>query len=241
MIMDMSEYLYTAYYIIQCGETMSEYEFSSEDNELIDKLIESRRSIRSFKSEIPPEESIKEIIRAGMLAPYAALMIDPKSDFRRFYVIKKGSTARGEMASIMQNQVKGAYEKIKEKSEKNPQIAKKSQSLLSTLKSRSERGLPNFEDAPYFIVVAEAKGPMPVEQWSLGHCLENMWLKATALGLGFQLISATEQMSNNDEFCKILGIPAGKLGLNGCLIGYPQNIPPATPRPDPEKSTRWLE
>jgi len=220
---------------------MSGYEFSMEDNNIIDKIIDSRRSIRSFKSEIPSEEHIREIIRAGMLAPYAALMIDPKSDFRRFFVIKKDNYARKEMANIMQNQVKRAYEAIKEKAEKNPQIAKKSESVLNTLKSRSEKGLPNFEDAPYFIVVAEAKGPMPVEQWSLGHCLENMWLKATALELGFQLISATEQMSNNDEFCNVLGIPAGKFGLNGCLIGYPQNIPPATPRPDPEKSTRWLE
>lgn len=220
---------------------MSEYGFSDEYNKMLDEIIESRRSIRSFKSEIPPEENIKDIIHAGMLAPYAALMIDPKSDFRRFFVIKKDTKARKEMASIMQNQVQKAYESIKEKAEKNPQIAKKSQSLLKTLKSRSERGLPNFEDAPYFIVVAEAKGPMPVEQWSLGHCLENMWLKATAFGLGFQLISATEQMSNNEKFCKVLDIPVGKFGLNGCLIGYPQNIPPAAPRPDPEKSTKWLD
>ena len=217
-------------------------EISKDDrNQIIDEIIKSRRSVRVFKEDKPPKEWIEAIIEAGMLAPYAALMIDPKSDFRRFFVIKKDNYARKEMANIMQNQVKRAYEAIKEKAEKNPQIAKKSESVLNTLKSRSEKGLPNFEDAPYFIVVAEAKGPMPVEQWSLGHCLENMWLKATALELGFQLISATEQMSNNDEFCNVLGIPAGKFGLNGCLIGYPQNIPPATPRPDPEKSTRWLE
>ncbi|MGD0953085.1 MAG: hypothetical protein ABR985_11955 [Methanotrichaceae archaeon] len=35
------------------------------------------------------------------------------------------------------------------------------------------------------MVVAERKSFPPVEQQSLAHCLQNMWLKATALGLGF--------------------------------------------------------
>lgn len=208
---------------------------------MIDKIIESRRSIRSFKPEIPSEEYIKSIIRAGMLAPYAALMVNPKSDFRRFFVIKKGGKARKEIVTLMNNQVKRAYLAAKEMAEKNPQIEKKSQTFIKMMKIMSENVLPNLEEAPYFIIVAEEKGPMPVEQWSIAHCLENMWLKATALGLGLQLISGTEKMSNNDEFCKILGIQPGKFGLNGCLIGYPVKIPPAAPRPDPEKSTLWMD
>ncbi|MFB0564004.1 MAG: nitroreductase family protein [Candidatus Lokiarchaeia archaeon] len=220
---------------------MSEYEFNEEYNRMIDKIIESRRSIRSFKPEIPSEEYIKSIIRAGMLAPYAALMVNPKSDFRRFFVIKKGGKARKEIVTLMNNQVKRAYLAAKEMAEKNPQIEKKSQTFIKMMKIMSENVLPNLEEAPYFIIVAEEKGPMPVEQWSIAHCLENMWLKATALGLGLQLISGTEKMSNNDEFCKILGIQPGKFGLNGCLIGYPVKIPPAAPRPDPEKSTLWMD
>ena len=220
---------------------MSEYEFNEEYNRMIDKIIESRRSIRSFKPEIPSEEYIKSIIRAGMLAPYAALMVNPKSDFRRFFVIKKGGKARKEIVTLMNNQVKRAYLAVKEMAEKNPQIEKKSQTFIKMMKIMSENVLPNLEEAPYFIIVAEEKGPMPVEQWSIAHCLENMWLKATALGLGLQLISGTEKMSNNDEFCKILGIQPGKFGLNGCLIGYPVKIPPAAPRPDPEKSTLWID
>lgn len=223
------------------GVKMSEYEFNEEYNRVIDKIIESRRSIRSSKPEIPSEEYIKSIIRAGMLAPYAALMVNPKSDFRRFFVIKKGGKARKEIVTLMNNQVKRAYLAVKEMAEKNPQIEKKSQTFIKMMKIMSENVLPNLEEAPYFIIVAEEKGPMPVEQWSIAHCLENMWLKATALGLGLQLISGTEKMSNNDEFCKILGIQPGKFGLNGCLIGYPVKIPPAAPRPDPEKSTLWID
>lgn len=76
--------------------------------------------------------------------------------------------------------------------------------------------VPGIGTAPYFIVVAEKKGFPAVEQQSLAHCLENMWLKATALDLGFQLVSATAQMADNPSFCEILGIYPGEWALNGC-------------------------
>lgn len=217
---------------------MVEYSFTEEYNKILDEIIESRRSIRSFKSEIPPEKSIKEIIRAGMLAPYAALLVGSNNDFRRFFVIKKGET-RNKIASIMQNQAKIVYNGIKAKASKDPQI--KVQVLLETLKSRAENGIPNMEDAPYFIITAETKGAMSVEMQSIAHCLENMWLKSTALGLGFELVSVTEQIAENEKFCKILDIPPKKYGINGCLIGYPTRIPQPSPHPDPEKSTVWLD
>jgi hypothetical protein len=47
-----------------------------------------------------------------------------------------------------------------------------------------------------------------------------MWLKATALDLGFQLVSATAQMANNPSFCEMLGINPDEWALNGCAIGY---------------------
>lgn len=219
---------------------MVEYAFSEEYNRILDEIIKSRRSIRSFKSEIPPEGNIKEIINAGMLAPYAALLVGSNRDFRRFFVIKKGET-RNKIASIMQDQVKNVVNVIEAKSEKNPQIKAKVQGLLETLKSRAENGIPNMEDAPYFIVIAETKGPIPAEMQSIAHCLENMWLKSTALGLGFELVSATEQIAENEEFCQILGIPPKKYGINGGLIGYPTRIPQPSPHPDPEKSTKWLD
>jgi hypothetical protein len=33
---------------------------------------------------MPPDDYIKKIIHAGMMIPYAAMLVDPKSDFRRF-------------------------------------------------------------------------------------------------------------------------------------------------------------
>ena len=75
----------------------------------------------------------------------------------------------------------------------------------------------------------------------MAHVLENMWLKATALHLGFQLVTLTKQMSEDDELMKQLGLPIKKFALTGCAIGYPANTPSATPCPDSLKATQWME
>ena len=72
--------------------------------------------------------------------------------------------------------------------------------------------IPGVGTAPEFIVVAEKKGFPAVEQQSLAHCLENMWLKATALDLGFQLC-----ILPNVKF--IVGQTLFGQALNGCAIG----------------------
>jgi len=95
--------------------------------------------------------------------------------------------------------------------------------------------------APYFIVVAEKKGFPSVEQQSLAHCLGNMLLKATALGLGFQLVSATAQMDDNPKICELLGISSGEWALNGCAIGYPAEELTSSIRPPVQKVISWLE
>jgi nitroreductase len=68
-----------------------------------------------------------------------------------------------------------------------------------------------------------------------------MWLKATALGLGFQLVSITAQMADNPAFCKIFDLPPGEWALMGCAIGYPAEELSISIRPPVDKVTRWLE
>ncbi len=80
-----------------------------------------------------------------------------------------------------------------------------------------------------------------VEQQSLAHCLQNMWLKATALGLGFQLVSATAQMDANPEFCELLGINPDEWAFYGCAIGYPDEELTSSVRPPVDEVTRWIE
>ena len=108
----------------------------------------------------------------------------------------------------------------------NSSLPDQARGFLQRLERLAETGVPGIGTAPYYIVVAERSGIPPAEQQSLAHCLENMWLKATALGLGFQLVSVTAQMGRDREFSSVLGIPHGEFGTNGCAIGYPMKRPP---------------
>ena len=126
--------------------------------------------------------------------------------------------------------------------ETNPALRKKAVMFVQRLEMIRKAGrVPGVGNAPYYIVVAERRGFPPVELQSLAHCLENMWLKATALELGFQLVSITSQMSGNAEFCRILGIPTGEWELMGCAVGYPADELSPSIRPPVEDVTRWLE
>jgi nitroreductase len=101
--------------------------------------------------------------------------------------------------------------------------------------------VPGVGTAPFYIVAAEKKGFPPVEQQSLAHCMENMWLKATALGLGFQIVSVTAQMADNPGFCRVLGLECGKWALMGCATGYPAEALSPSIRPSVREVTTWPE
>jgi hypothetical protein len=67
-----------------------------------------------------------------------------------------------------------------------------------------------------------------------------MWLKAAALGLGLQLLSITEQMASDREFCELIKIPVGEFALDGCVLGYPDMKPNVPKRPILSQVTQWI-
>jgi nitroreductase len=74
-----------------------------ECNKIIDQIIESRRSIRKFKPEVPPKELIEKILRAGLHAPYAAASVN-REDFRRFIVIPRENKATPQIAALLKRE-----------------------------------------------------------------------------------------------------------------------------------------
>ena len=209
--------------------------------DIFDNIIESRRSIRFFKDEVPPKEYIEDIIKAGLFAPYAAQAVGEDNYFRKFIVISKNSPKMKKVAEIAKNRVKVMSEQLNAQMEKNLYLKEKGKSFSKILDLFADKGVLGIGTAPYYIVVAEKKGFPPVEQQSLAHCLQNMWLKATSLNLGFHLVSATAQMGEDEDFCKILGINHGEFGLNGCAVGYPKEIPPKASRPAVDEVTMWID
>ena len=211
-----------------------------ECNKIIDHLIESRRSIRKFKPEAPTREQIEQVLKAGLLAPYAGAGVS-REDFRRFIVIPRESKATAQVVSILKRQVQSWSKQIEAQMQTDEFLKQRAEPFLGRLKMMSDKGMPNVGVAPYYIVVAEQRGFPPAEQLSIAHCLQNMWLKATALGLGMQLLSITEQLDKDKEFCDLIKIPMGEYALDGCLVGFPDVIPPMTKRPILGQVTEWLK
>lgn len=212
-------------------------------NMLLDEIISERRTYRKFKQEFPQENNIKNIINAGLHAPFAAAAVgDEKEYFRRFFVLKRDSKSMTTVASLIFEEVVAMASNLEIAMKNDPELRKQAIGFAKRLAMIKKMGkVPGIGSAPYFIIVAEKKGFPMIEQQSLAHCLENMWLKATALGLGFQLVSATAQMDDNPEFCALLGINPGEWALNGCAIGYPSEELTSSVRPPVEEVTRWIE
>ena len=212
-------------------------------NMFLDRILAERRSYRMFKPEFPPEDAIRRIIHAGLLAPFAAAAVGNSTDyFRRFFVMKIGSKSMNAASPLVFEQIRVMAGTVKKEMEKNPEIRKMAGSFAQRLDAIQKMGrVPGIGTAPYYVVVAERKGYPPVELQSLAHSMENMWLKATALGLGFQMVSVTSEMSKNPEFCRILGINAGEWELMGCAIGYPHDELSPSIRPPVDDVTTWLE
>jgi nitroreductase len=218
-------------------------DISEQKNMFLDQILAERRSHRIFRPDVPGEDEIRRILHAGLLAPFAAAAVGNSHDyFRRFFVMRKGSGSMKAAIPLVMEQVRKMSLELETGMQENPLLRAKAQGFVRRLSMIQKTGVvPGIGTAPYFIVVAERKGFPPVELQSLAHCLQNMWLKATALDLGFQLVSVTSRMSADPSFCAILGIPPGEWELMGCAVGYPVEELSPSIRPPGEDVTTWLE
>ena len=204
--------------------------FDEESIAAIARVIGERRSVRRFSDEAPAREALTQVLAAGLAAPYAAAMAPGATLDRRFYVLPRGGRALTAAAAAIQAHAVAALA--------GGQLPPP---LRARLEPVAEGRILGVGTAPYYVVVAELAAMPAVQQQSLAHALENMWLMATALGLGMQLVTATTQMGADAEFCGVLGVPAGEYALNGCAIGVPAQAPEARPAGDVSAVTTWLD
>jgi nitroreductase len=205
-----------------------------EHSAALDVIVRARHSVRAFSPIPPRKEDIEAIIQAGLLAPFGALAVAGKPDFRKVFVIRSSSSAMEAVVDILKNRMAKFADELEKKVGPVP--------FVQNLKRIGKQGVSGFGNAPYFVVVSERKGMPPIAAQSLSYCLDNMWLKATSLGIGLQLISATMQMDSDPDFCRLLGIPYGEYALDGCALGYPADKyqPPSVEYPTLGKSVSWL-
>ncbi|HBG5345402.1 TPA: nitroreductase family protein [Clostridioides difficile] len=205
-------------------------------NEVLDMLLRTRRSIRSFTKEIPSKELIEEIIETGRLAPYAIFAVAKQKDFRHFFVISNNSLQMDKIKAILVDVIKTQISANEREVKNNIAL----QSFITSLKMQVKKGVLGVGTAPYLIIVAERRGIPAIEQKSLSHVMQNMWLKSTALGLGFELVSVIGRLSDNKDFCDILGVPTGEYGFDACAIGFPTASVTKEGRAVPYPSIKWI-
>jgi nitroreductase len=193
-------------------------------------VIAARRTVRRFADEIPTRDALERVLAAGLAAPYAAAMSAGAGQDRRFFVLPRGGTAVAAAAAAISAHALAALD--------DPGLP---DPLRARLTPVAEGRLLGVGTAPYYVVVAERGAMLPVQQQSLAHALENMWLQATALGLGMHLVSVTTTMGDDPAFCGVLGLPPGEFALNGCALGVPAEETEPRPARDVAAATTWLE
>ncbi|MGA2142002.1 MAG: nitroreductase family protein [Brevinematales bacterium] len=207
--------------------------------EKLNQIIKLRRSVRSFTNEAPKKEDIDEIAASAMYAPYALAATGlPINEVRKVFILT--GRLEKEARDLLISQTKKNAGRINMMMTLLPFLRKKIGPFVQRLKSISGAGIPSLNGATYYIIIAEKKGFPPVEKQSIAHAMQNMWLTATDKGLGFQLLSATGAMSRNRQFLKLLGLPVGEYGIDGCVVGYAANKPEAKVI-DTSKCVNWVE
>ncbi len=214
--------------------------FTDQDNRSLDRIISVRRSVRKFKDELPPKNLIEQVVEAGVKAPYAGISALDVEVFRHIFVLNRESSLLPEVDRLIKEQSRIDLTGLDSEIASDPFIRNHSDLLHKIWSSVAEKGIPGFLDAPYLIVAAEWAGARQAQRQSLSHLMQNMWLKATALELGFMLVSPVESMTSNREFCRLFDLPEDRYGFHACVLGYPEK--PLDQYKPPSAGTRvqWL-
>jgi len=207
----------------------------------LEEIIKARRSTRSFSSGVPPESEIKKILESAVYAPYGGATGIPLDEIRKIYVFRQHTTDMDIVYSLFHEGFKKNARTFRILLRVLPFMRKKYKAFSNRLNIFAQKGIPALSQAPFIIVIAEKKGFPPIEKQSMAHALENMWLTATSLGLGFQLISATGNMAKNKDFMKLLGLEYGEYAVEGCAIGYPKKVTERTRDLDIDSFVTWMK
>lgn len=212
--------------------------FTQEQNQTFDAILETRRTCRGFTDQVPTKEDIESIIKAGNLAPYASISVTDVEIFRHYYVLLQDNPLYPEIDALIRSQSQADLDNLLSKKDGDPILTQFSQGLEGKWSGVARGGVPAFPNPPCLIIMAEWRGARRAESQSLTHAIQNMWLKSTALGLDFGILSIIESMSHNEAFCKLFDLPEGEYGFHGCVVGY-RKTPTLMAKPI-NAQTHWL-
>jgi len=185
--------------------------------------IAQRRSIRKFKDEPVPEETLRKILLAATLAPSGK-----NRQPWRFIVVQ------GEKRADMLRVMRKGIEKLKEQgvntgsSEWSVRVMEQAPVTIFVFDDNED----NLERERTFV---DFLGNI-VDIQSIGAAIQNMLLAALDYGLGTLWIC--DVFYAYEELCDWLG--EAHLMVAAVSVGYPDEQPKARPRQPVDEVTRWL-
>lgn len=197
--------------------------FNEQDNATFDRIVNARRSCRKFLDRLPEQELVAQVIEAGNKGPYAIASARDVDVFRHFYVLYQGHPLIPAIHKQIREQSEREAEQLRWEMVIDPIVRMYGEGLARMRTLTAREGVSFLENPPCLIVLAEWRGARRAEKQDLAHALENMWLKATALNLGMAIISLFENLTDDENFCEMLGLPVGKYGFHACVLGYPES------------------
>ena len=190
-------------------------------------LLQSRTSIRKFKADEVPRETLQRVLEAGLQAPSGK----NRQNWRFFVVTGK---LRDDYLKYSQKSWLGIKDVLKTR-------------LKPSLYDFTERFFYTLGEAPVLVFCYAQLSPEEKDLTSLGSvymAVENINLACVVEGLGCCTMGAPlEIKSEVDQFLGVDQRPDYKAGqlqlLCGLVIGYPDHRPPKAPR-QLEDRIHWL-
>lgn len=191
------------------------------------QLVESRKSIRSFKPDLPPREKIERVLEAGLHAPSGK-----NRQNWRFFVVT--GARREEYLQYSQESWLGIKDALQGK-------------LKPSLYAFTERFFYTLGGAPVLVFCYSHNTPEERYLTSVGSvymAVQNINLACVAEGLGCCTMGAPLEIRDKvDAFLGVNQLPEYKAGelelLCGLAMGYPDHSPPKAPR-QREGRIHWI-
>jgi nitroreductase len=182
----------------------------------LDEAIAGRRAVREYSTQPVPEQTIRQLVAAAVMAP-SAVNEQPWT----FTVVRDAALleriSRASKKHLLETMPATAH-------------SERFQAILS------DPGYQVFYHAPVLIVVSAPAGPWVVEDCALA--AQNLMLSAHALGLGSCWIGFAQYYLNTPEGKQALGLPPGSVAVAPIIVGHPKAPVPAVPRKEPV--IRWV-
>lgn len=213
------------------------------------KVIKERKSIRAFKPDKIPRETVEEILTIAINAP-SAINLQPWE----FYVVmaeEKARLSRRLLRSYREKQISCSPGNVKPLAEEFSKRGIASFELMSPYLEKMNQdfnafineGSCNFYGAPVAIILCLDNAFSKARLVDIGIVLGYITLIACDMGLGtcpIGLITAYEE-----DIKELLNIPEGKDVVIGIALGKPDWTSPVnefkTPRDSIEGFVKWID